>query len=73
MTIRKVDDVFVISSRGTWVPGCYESERAANYAFRFDDQVLHRLQDTANQRAGGTGGTITFEDLQVARKNSVAK
>lgn len=30
--IRKVDDAFVISGGGMWLPGSYESEKAARYA-----------------------------------------
>lgn len=54
---------FTISSRRVWLPGVYESRRAARYAFRLPDQTLQRLQDEANAWAGGTGGVITFERL----------
>jgi hypothetical protein len=63
--IHKVGDGFVISSGGTWLPGSYESERAARYAFRFSADDLQRLQDAANARGDGT---ITFADLQATRK-----
>lgn len=66
MAIHKVGDKFVISSRGSWLPGAYEDERAARYAFRLPDETLQSLQDVANQRAGGTGGTITWGDLAKA-------
>lgn len=54
--LYKVESGFVISSRGVWLPGCYEDERTARYAFRFSDETLQRLQDDANARAGGAGG-----------------
>lgn len=68
MAVRKVDDTFVISSNQVWLPGRYESERTAKYAFRFSDEVLQALQTEANKLVGGVGGVITFADLQKARK-----
>lgn len=62
--IREVEGEFVISSGGVWLPGCYESERAARYAFRFPNATLRRLQETVNP-----GGVITFQMLQDERKN----
>lgn len=50
---------FVISSNEVWLPGSYESRKAANYAFRFSCGVLQKLQDSVNP-----GGTITFQMLQ---------
>lgn len=68
MAVKRTESgEFVVSSRGVWLPGCYESERAAKYALRFDELTLHGLQKAANKRNGGTGGVITFEDLQAAR------
>ena len=49
---------FVISSYDTWRPGAYESERAARYAFRFDDEVLKKLQDSVRP------GVITYKMLK---------
>ncbi len=54
---------YVISSHHVWVPGSYDSERAAKYAFRFTDEVLRGLQESVNP-----GGVITFEMLQSARR-----
>ena len=62
--IYEVNDVFVISSQQQWIVGAYESRRAANYAFRFPEEVLSKLQDSVNP-----GGVITFEMLQKARKD----
>lgn len=72
--IHKLEDgVCCISSRHCWLPGCYENERAASYAFRFENAELQRLQDAANERAGGTGGVITFADLVQFRKSRIWK
>ena len=38
--IHKVEDHYVISSRQVWLPGAYDTERAAKYAFRFPDEIL---------------------------------
>lgn len=54
---------YVISSRQVWRPGCYDSARAARYAFRFRDADLQALQDSVNP-----GGIITFTMLQELRK-----
>lgn len=61
--IHAVDGGFVISSRGTWRPGCYESERAARWAFQFQDETLCRLRDAAIARGDCI---ITLVDLQAA-------
>lgn len=64
--IQKVDDGYVISSRGTWLPGVYESEKAARVAFRLPDSVLASLQEQANLDEGGKGGVITHRDVIAA-------
>lgn len=56
---------FVISSQQVWLPGVYESERAAKYAFHFPDEDLSTLQGQANERGGGV---IAFADLQSYRR-----
>lgn len=66
--IYKVDlpnepPVYVISSGHVWIPGRYEDERAARYAFRFSNASLQALQDSVNP-----GGIITFAMLQALRK-----
>ena len=64
MAIHKVEGGYVISSGGVWLPGAYEDERTARYAFRLSDDVLQHLQDEANDRMpDGTGGTITWGDV----------
>ena len=57
--IHKVDNEYVISSQQVWRPGCYDSKRTANYALRFGDADLQKLQDSVNP-----GGVITFEMLK---------
>ena len=66
MAIHRVEDGFVISSAKQWLPGIYDTEHTARYAFRFEAVVLQRLQDEANARAGGTRGVITRADLKGA-------
>jgi len=56
---------YVISSYGMWLSGSYESKRAANYAFRFHEADLHKLQEEKNK----TTHIITFIDLQELRKS----
>lgn len=41
---------YIISSGGVYLPGVYESEQAARYAFRFPNKALHDLQDEINAR-----------------------
>lgn len=62
--IHEVRDYYVISAYGSWLPGAYESERAARFAFRFSYEELQVLQNIVNERAGGVGGNITWEDLK---------
>jgi hypothetical protein len=64
MTIHRIrEGQYGISSHHCWRPGCFESERAAKYAFRFPDEILQRLQDSVNP-----SGVITFEMLQAAAR-----
>ena len=70
MAIYKVDNAFVISSNGVWLPGSFSSERAAKYAFRFPNKVLQSLQDKKNYATEDYDKrVISFEDLQSARKD----
>jgi len=55
---------FVISAQHCWLPGSYADEKAASFAFRFDDEVLSRLRDVANSQ----GRLITYEDLAACKK-----
>ena len=65
--IYKTDDgSYVISSGGMWLSGAYEDERAAKYAFRFNDADLRNLQEEKNK----TTSIITFKDLQELKKSN---
>lgn len=57
---------FVASEHGTWIPGSFDTLAAARAAFKVSNARLQALQDRANARAGGVGGTITLEDLGVS-------
>ncbi len=70
MAIHAANGGYCISSHRVWMPGHYESEAAAKYAFRFTDDQLSRLQKAANDRAGQEGGTITMQDLKEERKRN---
>lgn len=60
MAIHKVDGGFVISSGGMWLPGCYEDERTARFAFRCSNKQLVQLRDEAIARGNGV---ITWGDI----------
>ena len=62
MTVHKQKDgICVISASGTWLPGCYEDEKAAKFAFRISDEAKQGLQDAANL----TGNqVITWQDIK---------
>lgn len=62
--IHEVNGQFVISAYGVWLPGVYDSERAARYAFRFDYETLKATRDAVEQ-------PITFETLQKVRRAGV--
>lgn len=65
----KYGPLFTIASGGMWLPGCYDSERAARYAFRFPDAALRRLQDRVNDaEPDHERRVISFEMLQELRK-----
>jgi hypothetical protein len=58
---------YVISSRGMWLPGTYDSERTARFAFRFSDETLARIRDEVSVKQGRP---ITADDLRAARTSS---
>ena len=64
------DGTCTISSRGMWLPGIYDSERSARYAFRFGDEVLQSLADRVC-RVDGENRAITMDDLRAARQEAV--
>jgi hypothetical protein len=62
MTVHKQEDgPCVISASGIWLPGCYEDERAARFAFRISDEAKQELEHasyfTGNQ-------VITWQDIK---------
>lgn len=57
--IHEIDGEFTISSNHVWRPGVYLDRKTANYAFRFKDETLQRLQDSVNPN-----GVITYEMLK---------
>lgn len=60
---------YCISSKEVWLPGVYESKRAARYAFRFPDEELHKLQEGINDREPDIKDRyIKFSDLQELAK-----
>lgn len=68
--IHKLDNSFVISSNGVWLPGCYDSERAAKYALSFSDDELRQLQNDVNAREPDVSKRmISFEMLQYLKKS----
>lgn len=60
MIHRKEDGTCTASSNGVWLPGIFEDERTARWAFRFADTDLHVLQVEANKR---TKRVVTHADL----------
>lgn len=61
--IHKVDGGYVISSHRIWLPGYYDSEQTARYAFKFPDKELRNLQESKILNP------ITMDDLRVLRKS----
>jgi hypothetical protein len=70
----KYGPIYVISSDQVAIPGCYDSERAAKYAFRFPNSALQRLQDKVNDaEPDHEKRVITFEMLQELRRQTKEK
>ena len=63
LVIHQLIGHYVVSAYGVWLPGAYESERAARFAFRFSSEELQALQESANLRTQGRGGIIAWSDL----------
>lgn len=62
---------FQISSHDVWRPGVFDSERAARYAFRFDDGELQALQDKVNaEHSDPERRVITYDMLRDLRKST---
>lgn len=60
MIYKIKDGKYIASSNGIYIPGCFEDERTAKYAFRFNHEDLQKLQDEKNN----TNCIITFNDLK---------
>jgi hypothetical protein len=61
----EVDGEFCISEHQCSIPGAFATREGAIHATDLSDETIQRLQDAANARAGGTGGTITNADLGI--------
>lgn len=59
---------YTIASRGCWLPGNYDSERTARYAFKFTNRVLDQLQTDINH---AQQRPIRFDDLRATKKKSL--
>jgi hypothetical protein len=73
MSIHKLDNgTCVIASGGLWLPGRYEDERTARFAFRLPNKTLVELRNTSIARGGGviTWGDIAkaADELRAAKK-----
>ena len=71
--IYEVAHGFVISSGGSWLPGCYESKAAARYAYQFPNETLVRLRNESIKRHGPWKGIITSQDLKGAKNRARLK
>jgi hypothetical protein len=62
MSIKKLDDgTYAISAGGCDFDGCYESERAARFAFKIDDNAKAVLWDAAIDTGNGV---ISWQDIK---------
>ena len=66
--IYKVKDVYVISSHEIWLPGRYDTEKTARYAFRFTDEQLQNLQENLNKSQPLEKRIITYEMLKNSKQ-----
>tara|TARA_R110000851_G_scaffold327134_1_gene496367 strand:+ start:245 stop:454 length:210 start_codon:yes stop_codon:yes gene_type:complete len=49
MGIYKLEDgTFIVSDGDIYLPGYYENERSANFAFKISDEAKQELQDAAD-------------------------
>lgn len=70
MIYKHKDGKYTASSNRCYIPGIYDDERTAKYAFRFSNEQLEVLQDEKNK----TDGLITFKDLQeLTNKNNIMR
>ncbi|XYD07413.1 hypothetical protein R1A27_20095 [Methylobacterium sp. NMS12] len=64
--VRKVDNGFLVSDQGVWLPGLYATEDTARKAAQMPSETLQAILDRKNEEAGGSGGVITGADLAEA-------
>ena len=65
MAVHKVEDGgFVISAYRQWIPGVYDTERAAKFALRLRVGQADHLRDKINV---GEDRLITWEDIREYR------
>lgn len=63
MSVHRCDNgAWVIASGGCWLPGVYEDEKTARYAFQFKDEVLAALMAKVRPKP------ITMAMLKEARE-----
>ena len=61
--IYPVENGYVISSHHVWLPGVYDTEKAARYAFRFPNETLEALSNRICH-INGENRNITKDDLR---------
>ncbi|MBP1183546.1 hypothetical protein JOE48_005510 [Methylobacterium sp. PvR107] len=66
--VYPVDNGFLVSDQGVWLPGLYATEDAARKAAQMPSETLQAIQDRKNEEAGGNGGVITGADLAEAEE-----
>ena len=55
---------YTVSSGGLWVPGVYDSKKAAKYALKFSDDVPRTLRDKVKADDSIMTKVITFDMLR---------
>ena len=69
MAVHRLDNgTCVIAASGVWLPGCYEDERTARFAFRVSDETKAKLRDQSLSRGDGV---ITWGDIAKAREREL--
>jgi hypothetical protein len=60
----KDENGYTISSNQCWLPGIYDSQSTARYAFQFSDEILTQLRNKINRKKKRS---ITLEDLRKSK------
>lgn len=58
--IHQTGNCFVISSRRQWLEGCFSTEKAAKYAFKFPESAIKELQEEVNKKENPDHRVISF-------------